>query len=53
LNDVSTIHNTGKKNPSPTSHATTPHGLNFLDFFFLAGTASLVAVTLSAVVVMI
>ncbi len=34
LNAVSTIQNTGKKNPSPTSQATTPHGLNFLDFFF-------------------
>ena len=34
LNAVSTIQNTGKKNPSPTSQATTPHGLNLRLFFF-------------------
>jgi hypothetical protein len=51
LNDVRTIQNTGKKNPSPAIHATTPHGLNFLDFFFRAGAASLVAVAFSTVVV--
>ena len=49
LNDVSTIQNTGKKKPSPTSQATTPHGLNFLDFFLRTGTASSVAVVRSAV----
>ena len=52
LNDVRTIQNTGKKNPRPTSHATMPHGLNFLDFFFRTGAASLVAVVRSTVVVM-
>ena len=34
LNAVRTIQNTGKKNPRPTSQATTPHGLNLRRFFF-------------------
>jgi hypothetical protein len=52
LNDVSTIQNTGKKNPIAAIHATTPHGLNFLDFFLRTGAESLVAVVRSTVVVM-
>src|SRR6185312_7422228 len=40
LNDVRTIQSTGKKKPMPTSHATTPHGLNFLDFFLRTGAES-------------
>ena len=52
LNDVSTIQNTGKKNPRPTSHATTPHGLNLRLFFFDATAVSVVAVVFSTVVVM-
>src|SRR6185312_4103612 len=52
LKDVSTIQNTGKKNPSPTSQATTPHGLNLLVFFFDAAAGAVVSVVLSTMVVM-
>ena len=44
LKAVRTIQNTGKKNPSPTSHATNPHGLNLRTFFFDETAVSVVAV---------
>ena len=43
LKDVSTIQNTGKKNPSPTSQATAPHASNFLAFFLDDCAGALVA----------
>src|SRR6476646_1697768 len=47
LNAVSTIQSTGKKKPMPTSQATMPQRLNFLDFFLRTGGTSAVAVVLS------